>query len=64
MPAARDVRHTQLSRMTRRDLIRACGARGIIGGVYPLEAWSKDDLITSLLSAEFPESPNPPRLAT
>ena len=51
---ARDARKVELSHMTKRDLIRACLNRGIVGGMYQLEEWSKDDLIASLLSAEFP----------
>ena len=53
-PVTRDEYHTQLSRMARRDLIRSCYGRGIVGGAYPLEEWSKDDLIASLLQSEFP----------
>jgi hypothetical protein len=59
----RYARRTALSKMTKARLIIMCrtgvstpdGGRVIIeGGMYPLTAWSKDDLIASILSAEYP----------
>jgi hypothetical protein len=56
--------------MTKPGLIRLCRAgvttpggsrRVIAGGMYPLEQWSKADIIASIMSAEFPpETVSPP----
>jgi hypothetical protein len=59
----KDARRGQLAKMTKARLIALCrsgvtrpdGGRSIIdGGMYPLEQWSKDDLISSIMTAEFP----------
>jgi hypothetical protein len=61
--ARRGARRAELARMTKARLISMCrtgiakpdGGRAVIeGGMYPLTAWSKDDLVSSIMSAEFP----------
>jgi hypothetical protein len=53
---SRDTRAVQLDHMTKVQLIELCRNNGI-SGLYPLTEWSKDDLISSILSAEFPAAP-------
>lgn len=51
----RDARAVQLDRMGRRRLVaivRDLGGMWILGGP---EDWSKDELVTEILHAEFPE---------
>jgi hypothetical protein len=59
----RNARRAALGKMTKARLIAMCrtgvttpgGGRAIIeGGMYPLTAWSKADLIASIMSAEYP----------
>jgi hypothetical protein len=58
----KDARRGQLARMTKARLIALCrsgvtrpdGGRSIIEGAYPLESWTKDDLVSSIMAAEFP----------
>jgi hypothetical protein len=55
-------RRAELSRTPKHKLILMCrtgirrpdGGRSCIEGAHPLEQWSKDDLISSILSVEFP----------
>jgi hypothetical protein len=63
LEARRSARRAALARMPKARLITMCrtgvtapgGGRVVIeGGMYPLTAWSKDDLIASIMSAEFP----------
>lgn len=63
MNAGRDARCVELSRMPKHKLIVMCrtGVRRPDGhairvtGASPLEEWSKDDLISTILSIEYPE---------
>ncbi len=59
----RAARRQALSKMTKARLIRMCragvtrpdGGRTVIeGGMYPLEQWTKDEVVSSILDAEFP----------
>jgi hypothetical protein len=59
----KDARRRQLAKMAKARLIALCrsgvtrpdGGRSIItGGMYPLEQWTKDDLVASIMAAEFP----------
>jgi hypothetical protein len=61
-----DARRAQLRKMTRGQLAALCqagiitpdGRRVVIeGGVTPPSQWSKDDLVASVMQAEFPPSP-------
>jgi hypothetical protein len=68
--ALRAARRRELGRMTKARLIRLCragvttpgGSRRVIeGGMYPLEQWSKADIIAAIMSAEFlPEEASSP----
>jgi hypothetical protein len=60
---ARGARRAALWRKTKPQLIAMCragitkpggGAVVIEGGMYPLGQWSKSDLISSIMSVEFP----------
>lgn len=53
--AVRDARAVELDRMARHRLVaivREHGGMWVTGGP---ECWSKDELVTEILSAEFPE---------
>lgn len=63
LEARRNARRAALARTTKGRLIDLCragvtkpgGGRVIIeGGMHPLTDWSKDDLVSSIMSAEFP----------
>ena len=61
--ARRNARRRELGKMTKARLISMC-RRGVTkpdgtcyyieGGMYPLDKWSKADIIASIMSAEFP----------
>jgi hypothetical protein len=57
----RDARRRELSKLTKARLIRMCaagvrtpdgGIRYIEGGMYPLSAWRKDEIVDSIVRAE------------
>lgn len=59
----REARRQALAKMTKARLVGMCragvikpgGGRVVIeGGMHPLTAWSKSDLIASIMSVEFP----------
>jgi hypothetical protein len=58
-----DERRAQLSRTAKFKLILMCrsgvrrpdGGLSYIEGAHPLQDWSKDDIIASILAAEYPE---------
>jgi hypothetical protein len=61
--AGRDSRCVALTRTPKHKLIIMCrtgvrrpdgGLTRIEGGACPLEEWTKDDLISSILSVEYP----------
>lgn len=63
LPEGRYARRAELSRKTKAALAAMCragiatpdGGRVIIeGGMHPVSSWSKDDIIASVLSVEFP----------
>jgi hypothetical protein len=60
---SRDQRRAALNRKTKAELIRLCkagvptpdgGVCHIEGGMYPLEKWTKEEVVNSILSAEYP----------
>jgi hypothetical protein len=60
--AARDARCVELTRMPKHTLIVMCrtgvrrpdGGAIRVDGAAPLEEWSKDDLVSTVLSIEYP----------
>jgi hypothetical protein len=59
----RAIRRAELARMRKSDLIRMCragvatpggGVCYIEGGMYPLDQWQKDEIVASILNAEYP----------
>lgn len=67
----RDERVSELSRTPKWKLVKMCqagvrrpdGGLSYIEGAHPLEQWSKDDLISSILSVEHPASAEAAELA-
>lgn len=63
----RNERRAALNRKTKRDLIRICkagvrtpegGICTIEGGMYPLEQWRKDEIVDSIVRAEYGPLPS------
>jgi hypothetical protein len=52
----RDARRVELRRMTKYALLRVCATRGMTGGYSPVERWTKAEIISAILTAEFPEN--------
>ncbi len=58
----RDARAVELDRMTKRDLAAMCaagirrpdGGRTIVEGAHPVASWTKDEIVSTILSIEFP----------
>jgi len=51
----REDRRRELARLTKAQLIKLYRPRCLYSA-HPLESWRKDELISSLLSLEFPEA--------
>jgi hypothetical protein len=66
-PRTREERRAELSRMTKRSLAAMCrdgirrpdGGLAFIEGAHPVERWDKDEIITSVLSVEYPAVGDP-----
>ena len=51
----REDRRRELARLTKAQLVKLYRPRCLYSA-HPLETWRKDELISSLLSLEFPEA--------
>jgi hypothetical protein len=59
----RAARKKQLTRMSMQDLAAMCrrgvhrpdGGITVIEGAYPVEDWTREEIVTSILNAEFPD---------
>jgi hypothetical protein len=54
--APRDVRLRELGKLPKARLV-AIYRPNCLGSAHPLSSWSRDELISSILSIEFPPAP-------
>jgi hypothetical protein len=52
---ARETRRRELDKLTKTRLIAMYRARGYLGSAHPLSAWTKAEIVSSLLGLEYPE---------
>jgi hypothetical protein len=52
---ARETRRGELMKLTKPQLAERYRRNGYLGSAHPLSAWTKPEIVSSLLSLEFPE---------
>ena len=54
-PGTREQRRRELDKLPKTRLITMYRQRGYLASAHPLTAWTKAEIIASLLDLEFPE---------